>query len=163
MSAFREIELHPISREDVPHLAKLEQAAQAWPWSAEQILFEISEQGRAGGAFSMLAREGPDNSSVRGYYFARAVADEAEILNLVVDSGVRRRGIGRSLLEHLLQEARKRGVKTAFLEVRASNSAAIFLYKSCGFNAVGFRKGYYRNNQEDAVTMSLKLDENNRL
>jgi [ribosomal protein S18]-alanine N-acetyltransferase len=76
---------------------------------------------------------------------------ENEILNLAVDPAARRTGVARGLLEDAL--ARTKG--TWFLEVRASNAAAIRLYESAGFERAGRRPGYYREPAEEAIVMRL--------
>jgi len=59
----------------------------------------------------------------------------------------------------LLQRAVERGAASATLEVRASNHAAQWLYRKYGFEDVGRRKEYYRDNKEDALLMTVRLDE----
>ena len=70
--------------------------------------------------------------SLAGYIVARMGADELHINNVAVRESFRRRGIGRALLEKILAAGMRSGVKCAFLELRAGNSAA-FLYEKCGF------------------------------
>jgi len=94
---------------------------------------------------------------VAGYAFASIVADEGEILNLAVEPGVRRHGLGRLLLEAVLDLCRREGAATVYLEVRASNAAALHLYERAGFHSVSTRRGYYRNPTENALTMTLRL------
>lgn len=72
---------------------------------------------------------------------------EAELLNLAVDPRLRRRGAGRALVE--VMEGRR-----VWLEVRASNEAAIRFYRSLGFAVCGVRRRYYRDPDEDAVLMA---------
>ncbi len=79
-----------------------------------------------------------------GFLLGRSVADEAELLTLAVSPAARRRGLGRKLVARFLYQARLRGADRAFLEVSASNSAAIALYESAGFERAGQRRGYYR-------------------
>jgi len=87
---------------------------------------------------------------VTGFLASRRVApDEREILNVAVDRDQRRKGIARALLEHEL--ARGRG--QWFLEVRASNVAAIHLYENAGFEHCGRRPGYYQQPAEEAIVM----------
>lgn len=76
---------------------------------------------------------------------------EAELLNLAVRPEARRRGVGRALLA--LLAGRK-----VWLEVRASNEAAIRFYQSQGFRVYGRRKSYYRNPEEDAVLMAREAE-----
>ena len=90
---------------------------------------------------------------IAGFLVARRTApDEREILNLVVASRFRRRGIGRELLQH--QIVLFPGTRW-FLEVRESNQAAINLYKSMGFRPSGRRPDYYEDPAEPAIVMSF--------
>ena len=75
---------------------------------------------------------------------------EYEIHTIGVDPACQRQGIGRRLLDRLLEFA---GSGTVFLEVRTDNAAAIELYRSAGFVQVGLRKRYYRVSGADAYTM----------
>lgn len=94
---------------------------------------------------------------VAGYIIAHCAADEGEILNLGVAAAHRRQGIGRALVERVLQELAGRGVRTVYLEVRASNAAARQLYESLGFGEVARRSGYYRRPVEDAVVLRAAI------
>jgi ribosomal-protein-alanine N-acetyltransferase len=91
------------------------------------------------------------------FVVAHSVIDEAHIVNFAVDKRVRRQGVGRELLSYLLNDLFKRGVRWVTLEVRRSNQAARGLYDGMGFQEVGIRAGYYPDNQEDALVMSLNL------
>ena len=91
------------------------------------------------------------NQRVAGFLVTRQVAPgEHEILNLAVDPAERRTGIARRLLADALVDA-----KACFLEVRASNQAAIRLYESAGFAFAGRRSGYYQEPAEEAIVMRL--------
>jgi ribosomal-protein-alanine N-acetyltransferase len=79
-------------------------------------------------------------------------ADEHEILNLAVTPSARRTGLARALLAHVLQP----GSGSWFLEVRASNQAAIRLYESTGFHRSGTRLDYYRDPPEPAIVMHFQ-------
>ena len=73
------------------------------------------------------------------------VADELHITAVAVDPGRRRRGLGRSLLDALLQRALMEGARHATLEVASDNTAAAGLYDSHGFQTAGRRSNYYRD------------------
>ncbi len=85
------------------------------------------------------------------------VAGEAELGNLAVARGWRRRGVGRRMLDWALARARERGARRIFLEVRLSNRAAQALYERRGFVQVGLRRRYYRAPTEDARVLCLDL------
>ncbi len=94
---------------------------------------------------------------VEGYLIGRDVAGSGEVLNLAVDPSRRRAGIARALLKEGLRTLGERGAEEVFLEVRASNSPAIELYRAAGFRPVGIRADYYRNPREDAMVLRLGL------
>ncbi len=71
--------------------------------------------------------------------------DEATLFNIAVDPDYQRQGLGRALLEHLIDELEKTRRATLWLEVRASNAAAIALYESLGFNEAMIRRNYYHH------------------
>ena len=81
------------------------------------------------------------------------------MFNIAVDPAFQRRGLGRALLEQVIDEVEKRGVVTLWLEVRASNVAAIALYESLGFNEATIRRNYYPtvDGREDAIIMALPI------
>lgn len=90
-----------------------------------------------------------------GFALGRVIVDEAELLTIAVDPKQRGVGIGTRLLGDFLTESQNRGAKTCFLEVAASNSAAIALYKASGFEESGRRSGYYRQQNGPAVDALL--------
>lgn len=94
-----------------------------------------------------------------GFALVRSVLDECELLLLAVDPAWRGRGIGRTLLEHSLATARRKGIRSMNLEVRASNSA-LSLYEKAGFEYVHRRPGYYRGNDgqlHDALSFRIDM------
>ncbi len=94
-----------------------------------------------------------------GYCGMMTAADEADILNVAVLPGYRRQGIARSLMNRMLDTARLKGVRTIYLEVRESGIPARELYRSLGFTVIGLRKLYYSNPCENAVLMSLGIND----
>jgi [ribosomal protein S18]-alanine N-acetyltransferase len=97
------------------------------------------------------------DSEIRGFLVGRLAADQAELLNLAVSVTQRRRGAGTALLAKALEEWSSQGAKSVYLEVRESNTSAIAFYEKHGFAKMGKRKGYYREPDEEAVTMNKKL------
>jgi len=105
----------------------------------------------------ILARDG--EGQVSGFSLFRTVADEAELLLLAVAPDRRRRGIGRTLLDHFMDHARTSGAGRVHLEVREGNPAVI-MYRQAGFNFAGRRPKYYRGRfggDFDALTLSRPL------
>jgi len=137
--------LRPASPGDVAAIAALERAVFSDPWSPESIRETV------GMAWIFTAVAEGSDGGLAGYVFCREVAGESEILNIAVDPVRRRGGVGRFLLDAALAWAEGRGARETFLEVRASNAAAIALYEGRGFRAVGRRPDYYQHPAEDAV------------
>lgn len=97
------------------------------------------------------------DGEVMGFLVARLAGDELEILNVAVDPAARRQGVGSRLLEVALEASRERGARWAFLEVRASNSAAIGFYERHRFVLSGRRPEYYSAPREDGLVLSRGL------
>ena len=98
-----------------------------------------------------------ENSAVSGFIVARRVANELEILNFAVRPEDRRRGLGKSLLDHTLAWAKNLSSERAFLEVRISNLAAIRFYERNGFEVSGRRPRYYTAPVEDALVLAAPV------
>ena len=81
------------------------------------------------------------------------IVDEAHITTIAVKPDYRRKHIGEALLVSILDNCYNENIKYLTLEVRASNDPAICLYTKYGFSSLGTRKGYYQDNNEDALIM----------
>ena len=90
-----------------------------------------------------------------GFLAFEQLLDEGSIVEVAVHPDCRRKGIARSLITDAIQNAD--GLDTVFLEVRESNTPAVGLYESLGFERIGVRKGYYQKPKEDAVLMKMTL------
>jgi ribosomal-protein-alanine N-acetyltransferase len=121
------------------------QSPQAAQWPEESY-----EQAQAAGQIVLVAEI---NNQIRGFLVARIAGDEAEILNAAVDAAYRRKGMGSALLSAVISVAQAHNAKNLYLEVRASNRAAIAFYVSHGFAKTGQRRGYYSGPTENAVVM----------
>ncbi len=135
---------------DVPAMAELDAAVSLSPWSAAQFLDTLGAQ--AGGELAWVAAL---DGAVRGFVVGQYVLDELSIHNLAVAPVARRRGLASRLLRQALSEV---APARCLLEVRASTSAALALYRGLGFIEDGRRRGYYPtpNGREDAVLMSMQ-------
>ncbi|WP_116300313.1 ribosomal protein S18-alanine N-acetyltransferase, partial [Escherichia coli] len=83
------------------------------------------------------------DGEMAGFAITQIVLDEATLFNIAIHPQYQRRGFGRLLLNALIERLESRGVVTLWLEVRASNQAAIALYEDLGFNEVTVRRNYY--------------------
>lgn len=145
--------LRPMSPNDLAAVLALERATQISPWS--QGIFQDSL--KAG--HCCLVLESAAQDALLGYAIAMFAADECHLLNLAIAPDHQGRGLGRLLLRRVLAIARRRAAVSVFLEVRASNQAALALYRAEGFNEIGLRRNYYpaATGREDAVMMACTL------
>jgi [ribosomal protein S18]-alanine N-acetyltransferase len=98
-----------------------------------------------------------DEGKLLGWAGILVAADQAEVLTVGVIPAAQRRGLARRMLAALYDEARRRGARELFLEVRVDNAPAITLYESEGFAEIGRRRGYYDHGRVDALTMRKAL------
>lgn len=141
MASIRLMEL-----KDLQDVAELEQKSFTVPWSGK-LLEECLES-----PFDKVwvLEEG---GKIKGYCNFRVIAREGELMRIAVLPASRGRGYGRELMEILAEYASINQVEEISLEVRASNSSAINLYKSYGFKTEAVRKRYYTDPAEDALIM----------
>ncbi|MCS6946923.1 MAG: ribosomal protein S18-alanine N-acetyltransferase [Steroidobacteraceae bacterium] len=147
-----EVALRAMREEDVPRVYANERRAYAFPWS-EGIFRDCVRVG-------YVCRVLELNGALIGHGILSIGAGEAHLLNLCIVEEFRCRGLGRLLMEHLLQAARAAGARSVYLEVRPSNTTAIRLYQSLGFEHVGTRRGYYQaaDGREDACVLRVQLN-----
>lgn len=138
---------------DLPALAAAEARCFRDPWSQASL----AELFKNRSVIGLVAEANRPEMRLAGYVFARAIAGEAEILNLAVLPEDRKRGVGDGLLAAALVRLTERGTGSVFLEVRESNSAALRLYESRGFRPVGMRADYYERPREHALVLRLDL------
>ncbi len=145
-------------RADLPRILQIERsAATAAHWSEAD--YEIALTGIIPHRWLMVAET---ELRIEGFLVALA-ADTSrwEIENLVVAEEARRRGVGVSLLNLFLKQAREHSLSdkapTILLEVRESNLGALRLYEKAGFRLDARRRAYYRDPVEDGLLYSLCL------
>lgn len=145
----------PMRMEDIDAIMVIEPEIYPHPWSRGNFTDSLA----AGYSCWVAECSDGNESEVVGYAAMMIVLDEAHLLNLSVAKPLQGRGLGRELLVHLMDVARSHRAQTMFLEVRPSNTAAIGLYESMGFNEFSVRRGYYpaKNGREDAILMGLAL------
>ncbi|MDG2525665.1 ribosomal protein S18-alanine N-acetyltransferase [Stenotrophomonas sp. HITSZ_GD] len=151
VSAPAPVVLRPMREEDLDAVMEVERRAYPFPWT-RGIFRDCLQAGYPGRVMEQAG-------VLVGYGMLSIAADEAHILNVCVDPAQQSRGHGRVLLRALVRVARERGARRVFLEVRPSNTPAIALYHSEGFNEIGRRPRYYpaHNGREDALVMAMEL------
>ena len=145
------IEFAPLNSEDVDMILPIEQACHAYP-SSQQLL--LSCFGKRYRNFKMLV-----DNKVIGFYMGDLMLDEMTLHNICIEPKYQGKGYGKRLFEHFLATARLHNVVQLWLEVRESNTGAIALYQSNGFDVAGTRKDYYpaEKGREDALLMGSML------
>ncbi|OGT19152.1 MAG: ribosomal-protein-alanine N-acetyltransferase [Gammaproteobacteria bacterium RBG_16_57_12] len=143
--------IRPMSVLDVPKVCAIEQRVTPAPWS-EQIFRDCIHVG-----YTCVVVE--HAGDILGYGVLSSGAGEAHLLNLAIIPERQGAGLGKGLLQYLVDLARARGVETILLEVRVSNVIAQRLYHQAGFNEVGIRKDYYpaAHGREDAQIYAMTL------
>ena len=141
----------PMSIKDLNKIYDLELESYDFPWTKEIlrdcILYKYD-------SFAVFF-----NDNLVGYIIAKITYPETHILNLTVKKNFRKKGIGKSLIELIISEARLRNSENIILEVRVDNIKAQSLYEKLNFQIIGTRKNYYEseNDREDAYVLKLDL------
>ena len=141
-------------RDDLPAVLEIERRAFPQPWS--RAFFE-KELSTPFAQLTVAVDQSTNRAVLVGYSCRWRVTDEVHLLNVAVHQSRRGSGVGRTLVEAVIDEGRATRARTMFLEVRAGNVAARRLYRRLGFRDLGVRRGYYGPGQ-DAIVMELKLD-----
>jgi ribosomal-protein-alanine N-acetyltransferase len=149
--------LEHISHADLEPILAIEQKSFQRPWG--RLSFEGELRSRSACNFAVKSTEVKTCGQVIGYAFWHLVADEVHLLKVAVTPAWRGQGIASRLLERCFTLSVEQGAKSAHLEVRPSNIAAIELYQKLGFELVGRRPKYYPDSKEDALLMMKILKE----
>ena len=133
-------------------LADLESMTFSTPWSYDALAEELQNP-----LAVFYVAEDVEAESAIGYVGMHHILDEGFITNVVVHPAYRRQGIAASLLEEIKEYGENHDLSRITLEVRASNNAAIALYKKFGFEKDGVRPGFYDSPKEDGYIYSYYL------
>jgi [ribosomal protein S18]-alanine N-acetyltransferase len=136
--------------EDVPAVHEIDVLSFSLPWPEHSFRFEMNENPVSRGWVADV------DGRIAAMLVLWFIVDEAHIATIATHPDFRRQGIGEKILIHALQTVAAEGAQRAFLEVRAGNLAAQTMYKKYGFVIDGRRPKYYRDNNEDAILMSLE-------
>lgn len=139
-----------MEREDIDQILLIENVSFPAPWSRQSFEGELQNPL----SVYLVADCG---GTIVGYAGVWCIFDEGHITNVAVHPGYRGNRIGETLLEELEAIVAGNGGTMMTLEVRPSNEAALSLYSRFRFKPVGRRKGYYTDNNEDAIIMTKEL------
>ncbi len=178
-----QLRIRSMTLDDIDQVVMMDRLSFPLPWSARTYQHEVLnnrastmlvvEQVAAQPAappparrpawpFQLLAKRAPvaDPSPLVAYAGFWHIADEVHISTIAVHPDWRGRKLGELLIWTIAREAIRRGAALVTLEVRVTNTVALNLYRKYGFEVVGVRRGYYRDNGEDAYLMTVTpLDE----
>ncbi|MCE9646982.1 MAG: ribosomal protein S18-alanine N-acetyltransferase [Chloroflexi bacterium] len=135
--------------EDLEQVVEIDQASFSLPWPSRSFRYELTDN-PASRCWVMDV-----DGKIAAMLVAWLIVDEIHIATIATHPEYRRRGLGRKLLMHTLLSAREEGAITSFLEVRAGNLAALEMYRNFGYEEGGRRAAYYKDNNEDAILMTL--------
>lgn len=142
------IKISPMTAADIDNVLTVEERAYGeHHWSKESFLNEISNDL----AHYWCAYD--DKNQLVGYAGSWQILEETHITTIAVAPELRGNKIGEALFKTIVDDCYKNLVKYITLEVRVSNIPAIKLYEKYGLKSLGIRKGYYQNNNEDALIM----------
>ncbi|GAA3128493.1 ribosomal protein S18-alanine N-acetyltransferase [Nonomuraea salmonea] len=146
--------LRPMTEADLPAVMEIERVT--FPldaWSEGMMRGELDEIPRTRHYVVALV-----DDEIVAYAGLAAAADQADVQTIAVLEKHQRNGIGSAMLTELLAEARRRGAREIFLEVRADNPRAQSVYRRFGFEEIGTRRRYY-DDGTDAIMMRKRLDD----
>lgn len=137
-----------MQKSDVEEVVRLEELSYGkHHWSKESFLNELANE------LSYYYCAVDENNRLMGYCGCWHIFEEAHITTLSVSPEFRRQKVAQALLIKLFDDCYKEKIKYITLEVRESNVPAISLYEKNGFVSIGERKGYYQDNNENALIM----------
>ena len=143
---------------DLPEVEAIDQSVFSLPWPTGSFLYELRTNSNS---IDLVAvdSERPLGRQIVGMVVVWMIADEAHVATLAILPEYRHQGIALRLMATALAKAQKEGMVKSLLEVRAGNTDALSLYFGLGYHTVGLRPGYYEDNHEDALLLTLeKLD-----
>ncbi len=147
------ISIREMRESDLDRIMEIENKTFTPPWSREAFLLELNK--------NLLAKYivGMVDGDIAGYGGIWLIIDEGHITNIAVEEKYRGLGVGKKIVEGLINLCVDRGLRAITLEVRKSNEIAKSLYKKYGFVESGIRPKYYADNNEDAIIMWKTIED----
>ena len=145
-----DLEIKKMTSSHIGEIAELEKECFSSPWSEDGLRSELNNNfARFYVAFS--------GDKIAGYIGSHNVLGEVYITNVAVFPEFRRIGVGKALVEFLVNVMKEENAEFVTLEVRKSNLNAVSLYEKCGFEKVGERRNFYEKPIEDAILMTYYI------
>lgn len=154
-----DLQWSPMTERDIASVMVIENQAYPFPWTSGNFMDSL----RAGYDMQLLKERGV----MIGYVIWMRVLHEAHLLNIALSPARQGHGLGSWMMRQFLARLKSMDIDEVLLEVRPSNESALALYRKCGFEEIGIRKGYYPNHahvkkrgismREDAIVMRLAL------
>lgn len=149
------VRFRPMILDDISRVLEIDKLSFSLPWPENSYHFELTQNpSTLALVVEIVQQDSP--TIVIGMSIVWIITDEAHIATIAIHPKFRGLGYGKCLLAETLRQSIQRGVILATLEVRESNLYALNLYRSFGFNLIGQRPKYYRDNNEDALVMHVK-------
>jgi [ribosomal protein S18]-alanine N-acetyltransferase len=142
--------IRKMTAEDVPAVAQLDRLSFSLPWPERSFYFEVNSNPASRCFVAEL------DGQIVGAIVGWLLVDEMHIATIATHPDFRRQGIAQALLLHVLKLSAEEGAVSSFLEVRESNLAAQAMYRKFGYESSGRRARYYKDNDEDAILMTLE-------
>lgn len=148
MKKISDIKISPMTKEDIEAVVEIEAEAYGkHHWAKSSFYDEMSNNLAKYYVAKTLDGE------IAGYAGTWHIIDEGHITTIAVKKDYLRNHIGEAIIHSIIEDCYKNKIKYLTLEVRVSNIPAIKLYEKYGFQSLGTRKGYYQDNNEDALIM----------
>jgi ribosomal-protein-alanine N-acetyltransferase len=155
------VQFRPMTLRDIPRAHEIDMLSFALPWTERSLRFELTDNKHAVPWVAEAEVDG--RPEVVAMLVIWVIIDEAHVATIATHPAFRGTGIGTRLLARGLIAAYERGARAAYLEVRRGNEAAQRIYRNFGFQVVGERLKYYKDNNEDALLMTLETLQLDRL
>ena len=142
--------IRKMTLDDLSQVVAIDRVSFSLPWPERSFRFDLTDNPASRCWVAEL------DGKVVGMIVSWLIVDEVHVATIATHPEYRRRGIAKRLLTHTLQHLKEEGAQSSFLEVRASNFAAQDMYRKFGYEETGLRPRYYKDNDEDAILMTLE-------
>ncbi|HXQ33139.1 MAG TPA: ribosomal protein S18-alanine N-acetyltransferase [Anaerolineales bacterium] len=142
--------IRKMTLDDIDRVIEIDRMSFSLPWPERSFRFELTDNPASRCWVAEL------DGKLVGMVVAWLIVDEVHVATIATHPDFRRQGIAKRLLSYTLRELRNEGAQSSFLEVRASNYGAQDMYRKFGYEESGIRPRYYKDNDEDALLMTLE-------